>query len=848
MLIIDEEINFIEKEDLLGGKHYVDALVHAICHVPTGKTFTIGLFGEWGSGKSSIIKTARKQIEKEDKNDEIGFIYCDAWQYSGDSFKRRFISRVVDKLEIPCQNLYEKFYEISTEKTFNDYGKKAIIGLLIVLIMAAIWFKEDIIQFSILGFATYIMTLFINITNILANTRTVPLTFAAEQFHRCFSEIIYSNLSGNEECVKEPFEWIKLKKDCKKLSKLIIIIDNLDRNNAPEEILYDIKNFMSKYNNLVFVIPIDHYELCSRRGQYARQSEKLRKIFNLEIRIKPLEDGEIIKFAEHLNKKHSLGFNGEVLAIVSDRYATNPRRIIHFFNNLSEELEVLRSRMTSIEIEKYQDLICKALIIREEWGEYYKNIVKDPNLLIASDAKKDAFIGTPDELKKLNSFLNYTQKLSSGADDETLQKIVSNRKEYDGIPSEAIEAIKQGDLSALVKYLEKDRELIVDKIIRMLRSSFYGGAIKLSVNLFELITEINNKDKLFTKHQMNLIQDIYDDKFDSVLSYFNHDKYDSLAIFVNHAQSIGIASFSKACKSLIKTAASSHIPNDERDESFSAAKELFKNIILTQYSSKILENAEEVFIGYYREINPRIDFSKIINISAFYTDSLAEQCYQEIHRNGLDSIYIKNFVELMIYNQVADRFVEQFFRKLNEFINIRKPEEVAELLKILLPIVSHKHIKTNNAFVELIRKVFAPQNQGIFAYKLNDSNMEAVVEFLIRANKFLNNNIDISGSYTAVSDLSEERFIDIITKIYNSGFSINKYWDTLKRFLGLSEQYILLIDIISSEQKDGIFLVQDQDLLDFVNRIKLKYNNKEIDEAFGSISKDSRLYKLMFVS
>ena len=57
--IIDEEIN-IEKKDYLNSKQYAKALKEIIDSVPKNKVFTLGLFGGWGSGKSSIIKTTEE--------------------------------------------------------------------------------------------------------------------------------------------------------------------------------------------------------------------------------------------------------------------------------------------------------------------------------------------------------------------------------------------------------------------------------------------------------------------------------------------------------------------------------------------------------------------------------------------------------------------------------------------------------------------------------------------------------------------------------------------------------------------------------------------------------------------
>ena len=50
--------------DLLNTMTYVNTLTESVMNVDDNKSFTIGLFGEWGSGKSSVIKTFTGLIDK----------------------------------------------------------------------------------------------------------------------------------------------------------------------------------------------------------------------------------------------------------------------------------------------------------------------------------------------------------------------------------------------------------------------------------------------------------------------------------------------------------------------------------------------------------------------------------------------------------------------------------------------------------------------------------------------------------------------------------------------------------------------------------------------------------------
>ena len=85
--IPDREIVLSKDTDLLNTSTYADNLTNLIQQAPKEQVFTIGLFGSWGSGKSSIIETSKKNLTcSEDV--KVKFITYDAWKYANDSFRR----------------------------------------------------------------------------------------------------------------------------------------------------------------------------------------------------------------------------------------------------------------------------------------------------------------------------------------------------------------------------------------------------------------------------------------------------------------------------------------------------------------------------------------------------------------------------------------------------------------------------------------------------------------------------------------------------------------------------------------------------------------------------------------
>ena len=88
--IPDREIVLSKDTDLLNTSTYANNLMNLIKQAPKGQVFNIGLFGTWGSGKSSIIATAKDRLTSKDP--KIKFITYDAWKYANDSFSNSSVN------------------------------------------------------------------------------------------------------------------------------------------------------------------------------------------------------------------------------------------------------------------------------------------------------------------------------------------------------------------------------------------------------------------------------------------------------------------------------------------------------------------------------------------------------------------------------------------------------------------------------------------------------------------------------------------------------------------------------------------------------------------------------------
>ena len=149
---MDEEIDFLEennlfgKNDLLDSESYVNLLIDCVNNAPSDKTFNVGLIGEWGSGKSSIIKTFKHQIESQ-CNKKIKVIVYDAWKYSHDSFRRMFLLQLQKDLKLERQSLLDKFYINTTDdleiKSKFNWIYPTSIGIVCLLVFL-VWGEQSL--------------------------------------------------------------------------------------------------------------------------------------------------------------------------------------------------------------------------------------------------------------------------------------------------------------------------------------------------------------------------------------------------------------------------------------------------------------------------------------------------------------------------------------------------------------------------------------------------------------------------------------------------------------------------------------------------------------------------------
>ncbi len=171
-------------------------LVKTIESADKSKPFTIGLFGEWGSGKSSVLKTTQNLLEAK-PDYKYRFVTYDAWKYAGDSFRRMFLYELQNELGVKPTEMLNRFYDNINEDTEVKHKVNNHYGVYYVLLLFVIGYillvcDNDVLKY--LGFVLTAITILVNLwknsTDDLKVTVQKSRIFAPEQFEECFNEII----------------------------------------------------------------------------------------------------------------------------------------------------------------------------------------------------------------------------------------------------------------------------------------------------------------------------------------------------------------------------------------------------------------------------------------------------------------------------------------------------------------------------------------------------------------------------------------------------------------------------------------------------------------------------------
>ena len=245
-------------EDLLGYTVHASLLKSVVTN-DKNLPITVGLYGDWGSGKSSILKILEEELKND--NDTV-VVYFDGWSFeSFDDAKMALIQGIVDALEKD-----ERFFAKVGDKATETYEalKKAFAKL-----------KKSINWMRVLKFSVKTVIPVATAATTGGAPLIIPMLLSAFKNHQDdLGEILTGDKAEqflkdtlNAEDEEKKYEVVReFRKDFEdlidksKLGKIVVLIDDLDRC-LPRHIIENLEAIKLFLNvpKTAFVIAADSY-------------------------------------------------------------------------------------------------------------------------------------------------------------------------------------------------------------------------------------------------------------------------------------------------------------------------------------------------------------------------------------------------------------------------------------------------------------------------------------------------------------------------------------------------------------------------------------------------------------
>ena len=420
----DHSERLTDDTDAFGHRDYAEALTHALTEAEP--PFTVGLFGAWGIGKSTILSEVKHRVKAAGNT----YIYFDAWRYEGEAFRREFLKDVAAKLKDagalkrsfdPDEELRDLYTTRATPDDHMTISKThamratiaavVILGVLYLgglLSVGALTAKEQntdpaiLVFLGLLPLLIFLINRTTDIIQVKQNIITEQKLEEPERFSERFAALLRAV----------------------KAERVVIAIDNLDRLTADDAValLSTVKTYLEpaieedereRSGEVLFLIAADDAALREhlmtraprvlggsganndRRKAERYADEYLRKFFNTSLPLRPVLDDDIREFM----RQHLAGLAtrwerpedlDDLVRLCAAGLRHNPRRVKQFVNNLELHLRLIRARETASAshvskidppISQQLPVVTKLALIEEEWPEQFEAIRKRPGRL-----------------------------------------------------------------------------------------------------------------------------------------------------------------------------------------------------------------------------------------------------------------------------------------------------------------------------------------------------------------------------------------------------------------------------------------------------------------------------------
>ncbi len=288
-----------KKDDFLSRESFSSHLGKSLLTWGEKESLVIALYGEWGSGKSSVINLAKEHIEESEQENKPTIIEFNPWFFSDlDNLSQYFFNEIANELEIKNDDkkdqkiaeklkLYAKLLQIIPEKkVLGDLSSKILFGLGLLSISTS-----QIIQWTNLS-TEWIKYIIFGVGLLLF------LLGLFKDFLLGISDYFSHKAITNKKSLSE------LKKEIKndlieRKRKLVIIIDDIDRLNKSEiRQIFRLVRVNADFPNTIYLLAFDRKIVEANLEEQVGVSGKdyLEKIVQVSFDIPLAKSEKIAKF------------------------------------------------------------------------------------------------------------------------------------------------------------------------------------------------------------------------------------------------------------------------------------------------------------------------------------------------------------------------------------------------------------------------------------------------------------------------------------------------------------------------------------------------------------------------
>lgn len=363
-------------DPVLGFDAYASALTELIKE--SKPQFSVGIFGSWGSGKTSLMKAIKGRLAPAV---DVVTVWFNPWRYEKEP---HLIVPLLDTLRealVDWSANKPQAVKDRATKAASTVGRAARAILMGLTISA----KTPVLEASLDPG---------KMMGAWDQAKIDDPTWAREP-----QSFYHASFVAMQGALKKFF-----KRD---VTRVVVFVDDLDRcfPDKALEVLESMKLFFD-LDGFVFVVGLDQSVIeraiaakyqsaaaaTTNGEQYISGAEYVKKVFQVPFGLPPIRPEQLSDYVTSIvsgagmSPEQSLDLRQVVephLAFLAEKQTLNPREVKRFINAYTLQVKMLEPRLGT-SLDPHAVLAVQALTFRYEWRDVYSQLVADPDAFIAN--------------------------------------------------------------------------------------------------------------------------------------------------------------------------------------------------------------------------------------------------------------------------------------------------------------------------------------------------------------------------------------------------------------------------------------------------------------------------------